>query len=77
MESRVIQTDPEFYRKVVALMQTTKHKLRIVVTGDTVHFYVADKHIGDMNTAMFFKSEPNDIWKILGVSNANRKGYLL
>ena len=33
----MIETDPEFYRKVVALNQTSKHKLKLTVTGETVH----------------------------------------
>ena len=45
----MIQTDPEFYRKV-ALNQITTRKLKITVSGDSVRFYISDKHVGDMNS---------------------------
>ena len=37
----MIQTDPEFYRKVVALNQITTRKLKITVSGDSVRFYIS------------------------------------
>tara|TARA_Y100000004_G_C8860596_1_gene388887 strand:+ start:608 stop:829 length:222 start_codon:yes stop_codon:yes gene_type:complete len=72
----VIETDPEFYRKVVALNQTSKHKLKLTVTGETVHFYLSDKHVGDMNTGLFFRLTPQEIWKTIGVSDDHKKGWL-
>ena len=39
----MIGQDPEFYRKVVALNQITTNKLKIVVAGDNVTFYLGDK----------------------------------
>lgn len=49
----MIQTDPEFYRKVVALNQITTNKLKITVSGDSVRFYISDKFAGDMNAGLF------------------------
>jgi hypothetical protein len=72
----MIEQDPEFYRKVVAMNQTTKLKLKITVSGDTLSFYLADKHIGDMNSGIFFRLEPQEIWKTLGVSNDHKKSWL-
>ena len=73
----MIQTDPEFYRKVVALNQITTHKLKITVSGDSVRFYISDKYVGDMNSGLFFKLTPSEILKTIGVSNEHRKGYLV
>ena len=73
----MIQTDPEFYRKVVALNQITTRKLKITVSGDNVRFYLSDKHVGDMNSGLFFKLTPSEILKTIGVSNEHRKGYLV
>tara|TARA_A100001391_G_C5017686_1_gene264964 strand:- start:682 stop:903 length:222 start_codon:yes stop_codon:yes gene_type:complete len=72
----MIQSDPEFYRKIVALNQVTAHKLKITVTGDSLRFYLGDKHVGDMNAGLFFKLEPMEILKNLGVSNEHRKSWL-
>ena len=72
----MIQTDPEFYRKVVALNQITTRKLKITVSGDSVRFYVSDKHVGDMNSGLFFKLAPNEILKTIGVSNDHKKSWL-
>ena len=49
----MIETDPEFYRKVVAMNQTSKQKLKITVSGDDVRFYLSDKHVGDITTGLF------------------------
>ena len=73
----MIQTGPEFYRKVVALNQITTRKLKITVSGDSVRFYISDKHVGDMNSGLFFKLTPSEILKTIGVSNEHRKGYLV
>jgi|TARA_R100000482_G_C4997989_1_gene90269 hypothetical protein len=72
----MIQTDPEFYRKVVALNQITTRKLKITVSGDSVRFYISDKHVGDMNSGLFFKLTPSEILKTIGVSNEHRKSWL-
>ena len=72
----MIQTDPEFYRKVVALNQITTRKLKIAVSGDSVRFYISDKHVGDMNSGLFFKLTPSEILKTIGVSNEHRKSWL-
>ena len=72
----MIEVDPEFYRKVVALNQITESKLVITVNGDNLRFYLADKVVGDMNAGLFFKLEPTEILKTLGVSNDHRKGWL-
>lgn len=72
----MIQSDPEFYRKVVALNQITTAKLKITVIGDSLRFYLGAKHVGDMNAGLFFKLEPSEILKNLGVSNDHRKGWL-
>ncbi len=73
----MIQSDPEFYRKVVALNQITTHKLKITVSGDNLRFYISDKHAGDMNSGLFFKLTPSEILKTIGVSNEHKKNYLL
>ena len=73
----MIQTDPEFYRKVVALNQITTRKLKVTVSGDSVRFYISDKHVGDMNSGLFFKLTPSEILKTIGVSNEHRKGWLI
>ena len=72
----MIQTDPEFYRKVVALNQITTRKLKITVSGDSIRFYISDKHDGDMNSGLFFRLTPNEILKTIGVSNEHRKSWL-
>jgi len=72
----VIQTDPEFYRKVVALNQITTDKLKITVNGNSVRFYISDKFAGDMNSGLFFKLTPSEILKTIGVSNDHKKGWL-
>jgi hypothetical protein len=72
----VIQTDPEFYRKVVALNQVTTNKLKITVSGDSVRFYLNEKRVGDMNAGLFFKLTPSEILKTIGVSDDHKKGWL-
>jgi hypothetical protein len=72
----VIQTDPEFYRKVVALNQITTNKLKITVSGNSVRFYISDKFAGDMNSGLFFKLTPTEILKTIGVSDDHKKGWL-
>ena len=72
----MIQTDPEFYRKVVALNQITTDKLKITVNGNSVRFYISDKFAGDMNSGLFFKLTPSEILKTIGVSNDHKKGWL-
>lgn len=72
----MIEQDPEFYRKVVALNQTSKHKLKLTVVGDNVRFFISDKHVGDINTGMFFRLTPQEIWKTLGVSSDHKKDWL-
>ena len=73
----MIGQDPAFYRKVVALNQITTNKLKIVVSGDNVTFYLGEKRVGDMNTGLFFKLTPTEILKTIGVSNEHRKGWLI
>jgi hypothetical protein len=72
----MIQTDPEFYRKVVALNQMTKRKLKITVSGNSLRFYISDRQVGDMNSGLFFKLTPNEILKTLGVSDDHKKSWL-
>lgn len=72
----MIQTDPEFYRKVVALNQITAQKLKITVSGDNIRFYINGKCAGDMNSGLFFKLTPNEILKTIGVSNDHKKEWL-
>ena len=72
----MIQTDPEFYRKVVALNQITTNKLKITVSGNSVRFYISDKFAGDMNSGLFFKLTPTEILKTIGVSDDHKKGWL-
>ena len=70
-------TDPEFYTKVVGMMQASTTKLHITVNGNRMSFYLADKHIGDMTTAEFYKMKPTEVWKALGVADVYKKGYLI
>lgn len=70
-------TDPEFYMKVVGMMQASTPKLQITVNGNRLAFYLADKYIGELTTAEFYKMKPNEVWKALGVSDVYKKGYLL
>ena len=56
--------------------QLTTNKLKIVVAGDNVTFYLGDKRVGDMNTGLFFKLTPNEILKTIGVSNEH-EGWLV
>ena len=70
-------TDPEFYTKVVGMMQASTPTLHITVNGNRLSFYLADKHIGDMSTAEFYKMKPTEVWKALGVADVYQKGYLL
>ena len=72
----MIQTDPEFYRKVVALNQITTRKLKITVSGDSIRFYLSDKYAGDMNAGLFFKLTPSEILKTIGVSDDHKKSWL-
>ena len=63
--------------KVVGMMQASTPKLHITVNGNRLSFYLADKHIGDMSTAEFYKMKPTEVWKALGVADVYQKGYLL
>ena len=72
----MIQTDPEFYRKVVALNQITTHKFKITVSGDNIRFYIGDKYAGDMNSGLFFKLTPSEILKTIGVNNDHKTSWL-
>lgn len=70
-------TDPDFYRKVVGMMQQTKNNLKINIHGNTLSFWMNGKHIGDMNGAEFYKMTVNEIWKQLGVDNEHKKHWLV
>lgn len=70
-------TDPDFYRKVVGMMQASKNNLRITINGNTLSFWMQGKHIGDMNGADFYKMTANEVWKQLGVSNEQKKNWLV
>ena len=54
---------PRVLSQVVALNQITTNKLKIVVSGDNVTFYLGEKRVGDMNTGLFFKLTPTEILK--------------
>jgi len=73
----MIQQDPDFYLKVVALNQITANKLKVVVSGDNVTFYLGEKRAGDMSTGLFFKLTPTEILKAIGVSDEHKKSWLL
>lgn len=72
-----LTTDPDFYRKVVGMMQQSKNNLRININGNTLSFWLSGKHIGDMNGAEFYKMTVNEVWKQLGVSNEQKKNWLI
>jgi hypothetical protein len=77
MEGRMIQQDPDFYLKVVGMMQQSKNKLQIVIHGNMLAFYLNDKRVGDISAAEFYKMTPREVWKTLGVSDEHKKNYLL
>jgi len=69
----MLEKDPDFYRKVIGMMQISKHMLKIEVRGDTMYFKLNGTDIGTMNTADFYKSTVKEIWQRLGVSYDNQK----
>ena len=73
----MIQSDPDFYLKVVGMMQQSKNKLQITIHGTVLAFYLNEKHVGNINAAEFYKMTPREVWKTLGVSNEHKKNYLL
>lgn len=73
----MIQQDPDFYLKVVGMMQQSKSKLQITIHGNVLAFYINDKHVGNVNAAEFYKMTPREVWKTLGVSDEHKKNYLL
>ena len=73
----MIAQDPDFYLKVVGMMQQSKNKLQITIHGNVLAFYISDKHVGNINAAEFYKMTPREVWKTLGVSNEHKKNYLL
>jgi hypothetical protein len=72
----MLQTDPEFYRKVVGMMQSSKMMLKIEIAGNTMNFKLNNKQLGMMTTAEFYKMTVKEIWHFLGVSDEYRKRYL-
>lgn len=72
-----LSTDPDFYRKVVGMMQQSKNNLKITVSGNTLSFWLQGKHIGDLNGADFYKMTVKEIWNQLGVNHEHRKSWLL
>lgn len=72
-----LSTDPDFYRKVVGMMQQSKEGLKIDITGSLMTFYLRGKRVGEMNTAEFYKMSVNEVWKTLGVSNDYKKDWLV
>jgi|TARA_B100001094_G_scaffold104007_1_gene100336 hypothetical protein len=68
-------SDPDFYRKVVGMMQQSKQNLKINIHGNELSFWLNDKHIGNINGAEFYKMTANEIWKQLGVSNEHKKRW--
>ncbi len=73
----MIQQDPDFYLKVVGMMQQSRNKLQITIHGNVLAFYINDKHVGNVNAAEFYKMTPREVWKTLGVSDEHKKNYLL
>ena len=72
-----LSTDPDFYRKVVGMMQQSKNNLRITVNGNTLSFWLQGKHVGDINGAEFYKMTTREIWNQLGVNDDHQKKRLL
>ena len=73
----MIAQDPDFYLKIVGMMQQSKNKLQITIYGNVLAFYINDKHVGNVNAAEFYKMTPREVWKTLGVSDEHKKNYLL
>lgn len=72
----MLQSDPDFYTKVVGMMQSSKNQLRITINGNQMQFFLSGKSLGIMTTAEFYKMSVNEIWSLLGVSNEHKK-YLI
>ena len=75
-EVPVLQSDPDFYLKIVGMMQTSQNMLKIEVVGNTMYFKLNNKNAGVLTTAEFYKMSVNEIWNFLGVSNDHKKGYI-
>jgi len=72
----MLQHDPDFYLKVIGMMQTSKNQLKITLNGNHLQFFLNGKSLGIMTTAEFYKMSVNEIWSLLGVSNEHKK-YLI
>jgi len=71
----MLQHDPDFYLKVIGMMQTSKNRLKITVTGNNLQFFLNGKSLGIMTTAEFYKMSVQEIWNLLGVSHEHRKYF--
>lgn len=69
----MIETDPDFYRKMVGMMQSSKRLLKVQVIGNTMHFSLDGKMIGELGTAEFYRMSVKEIWEYLGVSHDHQK----
>jgi len=69
----MIEKDPDFYRKVVGMMQSSRNLLKIEVAGNELAFSLNGKHIGKLGTAEFYRMSVKEIWSHLGVSHEHQK----
>lgn len=69
----MLEKDPDFYRKVVGMMQSSRHMLRIDLNGNELSFTLNGKHIGKMGTAEFYRMSVKEIWSQLGVNHEHQK----
>ena len=69
----MIEKDPDFYRKVVGMMQSSRNLLKIEVVGNELTFSLNGKQIGKLGTAEFYRMSVKEIWSHLGVSHEHQK----
>jgi len=69
----MLEKDPDFYRKVVGMMQSSRNPLKIEVVGNELIFTLGGKRIGEMGTAEFYRMSVKEIWSHLGVSHEHQK----
>ena len=73
MERVMLEKDPDFYRKVVGMMQSSKNLLKIQIQGNEMIFSLNGKLIGKMGTAEFYRMSVKEIWSYLGVNHEHQK----
>ena len=69
----MLEQDPDFYRKVAGMMQSSKALLKINVVGNQMTFSLDGKESGSLGTAEFYRMSVKEIWSQLGVGYEHQK----